>query len=288
MSVFDDGSGPALYVGGVIAGAGGVGANNIARWNGTSWSGVGGGLNDMVTALSVFDDGSGPALYAGGRFGSAGGMPATLVARWDGTSWSAPGGGMTASPSAEVDCLVAFDDGSGPALHAGGIYVGAVDSGDSNLARWGCAKGGATFCFGDAADCPCGNGGAPGRGCDNAQGTGGVELALVAQTTAPNGTTVTGTGFSTMGAPTALVFRSAGLAATPAPFGDGLGCLAPAGVVRLAATTAIAGTSTHAFGHGAMAGAGDFYYQIWYRNTPSAYCTPAAFNLSNGLRISWP
>jgi hypothetical protein len=129
----------------------------------------------------------------------------------------------------------------------------------------------------------------PGRGCDNAQGTGGVALALVAQTTSPNGATVTGTGFSTMGAPTALVFRSNALdPASPVVFGDGLRCLATTPLVRLAATTAAGGTSTHAFGHGAMVGGGDFLYQIWYRNQPAGYCTPLAFNLSNGLRITWP
>jgi hypothetical protein len=50
----------------------------------------------------------------------------------------------------------------------------------------------------------------------------------------------------------------------------------------------VSGSSTHAFGHAAMAGPGTFYYQIWYRNTPSTFCDPfAAFNLSSGARIAW-
>jgi hypothetical protein len=27
-------------------------------------------------------------------------------------------------------------------------------------------------------------------------------------------------------------------------------------------------------------------YQVWYRNA-SAFCTPATFNLTNGLRVTW-
>ena len=90
MEVFDDGSGPALYVGGVFTLAGGSAANNVARWDGSSWSALGSGTNNSVLALKVFDDGSGPALYAGGTFTSAGGGSASRIARWDGTSSFAP------------------------------------------------------------------------------------------------------------------------------------------------------------------------------------------------------
>jgi hypothetical protein len=142
---------------------------------------------------------------------------------------------------------------------------------------------------GALATCPCANPGAPDTGCDNAQATGGVSLALVAQTTSPNGATLQGTGFSTMGAPTAIVIRSNALdPSSPVIFGDGLRCVSASPLVRLAATTAVSGTSVHAVNHGAMAGPGDFYYQVWYRNTPSTYCDPfAAFNLSSGLRLGW-
>jgi hypothetical protein len=149
-----------------------------------------------------------------------------------------------------------------------------------------------TFCNasdGALASCPCTNPGAPDTGCDNAQATGGVALALVAQTTSPNAATLAGSGFSTMGAPTAIVIRSSTLdPSSPLAFGDGLRCISAISLVRLAATTAVSGTSAHAINHGVMAGPGDFYYQIWYRNTPSTFCDPfAAFNLSNGLRIAW-
>ncbi|TWT45101.1 hypothetical protein RAS1_15220 [Phycisphaerae bacterium RAS1] len=73
LTVFDDGSGPALYVGGVFATAGGMPVNYIGKWTGSTWSPLGNGMNfgGAVTALTVFDDGSGPALYAGGHFTTA-------------------------------------------------------------------------------------------------------------------------------------------------------------------------------------------------------------------------
>jgi hypothetical protein len=140
---------------------------------------------------------------------------------------------------------------------------------------------------GSLAACPCANPGAPDAGCDLPQATGGVSLAVLAQTTSPNGATLAGSGFSTMGSPTAIVLRAPALdGAAPVVFGDGLRCVAAVGLVRLAATTAAGGTSQHAFGHGA--GPGSFYYQLWLRSTPSTFCDPAAaFNLSNGRRITW-
>src|SRR6185503_1142814 len=86
LTVFDDGSGPALYVGGNFSTAGGVAANCIAKWDGSSWAALGSGVNSYVDALTVFDDGSGPALYAGGGFLSAGGVAANCIAKWDGSN----------------------------------------------------------------------------------------------------------------------------------------------------------------------------------------------------------
>ena len=88
FSAFDDGHGQALYVGGNFATAGNVTANSIARWNGSSWSALGGGVNDYVKDLAVFDNGS--ALYAVGNFTSAGGSAVNYVAKWNGSSWSRP------------------------------------------------------------------------------------------------------------------------------------------------------------------------------------------------------
>jgi hypothetical protein len=82
ITVLDDGNGPALYAAGYFTTAGGVPASNIAKWDGTQWSTLGSGLNDVARALFTFDDGDGPALFVGGRFSTAGGIPSMHVARW--------------------------------------------------------------------------------------------------------------------------------------------------------------------------------------------------------------
>jgi hypothetical protein len=132
LTVFDDGSGSALYVGGSFTSAGNVGANHIAKWNGVSWSALGSGVDDEVRALAVYDDGSGPALYAGGLFASAGGASAQHIAKWNGSYWSALGNGV----NGEVDALKAFDDGNGAALYAGGAFTIAGTVAANHMAKW--------------------------------------------------------------------------------------------------------------------------------------------------------
>lgn len=75
-------AGDDLYVGGDFRNVGGSGTNRIsasrvAKWNGTSWSALGSGMNESVEALVV----SGKELFAGGRFTTAGGKPALYIAR---------------------------------------------------------------------------------------------------------------------------------------------------------------------------------------------------------------
>jgi len=117
LELYDDGTGPALYVGGRFTTAGGQPANNIAKWDGSSWSTLGSGITDAtnflsVTTLATHDEGSGPQLYVGGRFSNAGGVAATNVAKWNGASWSAVG---DFSPNSFVYALNSFDSGSSPA-----------------------------------------------------------------------------------------------------------------------------------------------------------------------------
>jgi hypothetical protein len=167
----------------------------------------------------------------------------------------------------------------------GGTYQG------DNTTCSGADCGFATFCDasdGALASCPCGNPGDPDSGCDIQQGTGGILLSVThLQTSPPNRATLAGTGFPPASAPAAIAVRAPGIhSASPIVFGDGLRCVGVP-TVRLGVTLATAGTSNHTFGHGSMAGSGDFYYQIWARNTPAMYCTPDAFNLSNGRIITW-
>jgi len=150
---------------------------------------------------------------------------------------------------------------------------------------------GGAFCDasdGALASCPCANPGSPQTGCDIQQGTGGVKLEGLAQRTSPlNRATLQGTGFPSASTPTSIVIRASSLdPAAPVVFGDGLRCIGTP-VVRLAATFASGGTATHVFGHGSMAPTGTNYYQLWFRNTPALFCTPDAFNLSNGETLTW-
>ncbi len=132
------GLGPQLFAGGWFRHVGGIEANSIARWDGTSWAPLGAGVildgeqysfvNAMVFVPHAF--GEGPALFAGGFFDTAGGTPALNVAQWDGKGWSALGSGLDGT----VDALAWFDDGSGPALYAAGIFTMGIREVD--VARW--------------------------------------------------------------------------------------------------------------------------------------------------------
>jgi hypothetical protein len=75
-------------------------------------------------------------------------------------------------------------------------------------------------------------------------------------------------------------------------FGDGLRC-AQGSVVRLGTKTAAGGEARYpgvgdapVSARGGIAQPGSFTYQVWYRNS-AAFCTPSAFNLTNGWRIEW-
>jgi len=125
FEVFDDGTGEALYVGGLFSTAGGVGGPNIARWRGLVWTPVGVGLAGRVRAMFVHNDGTGPALYAGGEFFGG-------VLRWDGISWKTVGSGL----NGPVYALGSFDDGTGNALFAAGQFTVAGGVAVTNIARW--------------------------------------------------------------------------------------------------------------------------------------------------------
>jgi len=69
-----------LVAGGSFGVAGGQSAGRIARWEGTSWSALGGGIQGTVHALSTFQG----DLVVRGSFTQAGGQPAQSIARWTG------------------------------------------------------------------------------------------------------------------------------------------------------------------------------------------------------------
>lgn len=86
LAVFDDGGARVLHAGGSFTTAGGLAAKGVARWDGSGWSALAGGVStgtgsSSVRAPAVFDDGSGATLCAGGSFTISPGRDSHL-ARW--------------------------------------------------------------------------------------------------------------------------------------------------------------------------------------------------------------
>jgi trimeric autotransporter adhesin len=133
LATHDDGTGPALFAAYVGAS---VYTNRLARWTGTEWTDIGQFASSaQIAAMISFDDGSGPALCVGGLFNTVNGGNVTNVARWNGT-W-APMGDELYYPGSfpVVQSLVIHDDGTGPALFAGGVFYGGRHP-TKNFARW--------------------------------------------------------------------------------------------------------------------------------------------------------
>lgn len=108
-----------LVAGGRFNNAGGVPVNFIAKWNGSSWSDLGGGFPGSqvgIFALHVSNN----VLYAGGLFSTAGTVSANSVAKWDGTGWSALGTGVTMNNAAALVLSVMSYDNY---LYAGGEFI---------------------------------------------------------------------------------------------------------------------------------------------------------------------
>ncbi|MEQ1871831.1 MAG: MBG domain-containing protein, partial [Vicinamibacterales bacterium] len=120
-----------VYVGGNFLLAGSTVVNRIAKWDPTTstWSGLGTGMNGLVSALALSSDGS---LYAVGSFTTAGGVPANRVARWDpGTStWSALGAGTN------LAATVVAVDGTGNVYVGGAGTFGNATPGTVRIAKW--------------------------------------------------------------------------------------------------------------------------------------------------------
>lgn len=122
-----------LYVGGSFANAGGAPASNLARWNGSGWSTVGGGSVGGVLCMTNFLGG----VVVGGGFTQStySPQPAVNIASWDGLSMSPFGAGL----DAQVNALEAFQY-PGPfgdhELIAGGYFTHAGGAPANHIARW--------------------------------------------------------------------------------------------------------------------------------------------------------
>ncbi|MBX3377693.1 MAG: hypothetical protein KF678_11905 [Phycisphaeraceae bacterium] len=154
MITWDDGNGPALYIGWTPEESQPpLVREGIARWTGATWASVGGGLYQAISNggsardMVVFDDGTGPALFVLGRFDCAGGpngIPARNIAKWDGQQWHALGAGVGGFP----DHLAVADDGRGPSLFVSGDFSFCGGGQVGRICQWvGCA--GNRQCYAD-------------------------------------------------------------------------------------------------------------------------------------------
>ncbi len=117
-------NGSDFYVGGAFTNAGGITISNLAKWNGTSWSAVGTGMNGGVWAIAS----DGANVYAGGAFTTVGGVSANYIAKWNGSTWSALGLGLNTT----VTAVAIGSDG----IYAGGSFTTAGGTNANRIARW--------------------------------------------------------------------------------------------------------------------------------------------------------
>lgn len=119
-----------LIVGGAFTTAGGISANCIAAWDGSSWWPLGAGISgtlEGVRALTIYNN----KLIAGGNFWKAGDIIANGISAWDGTDWLPLGSGMGGG-SHGVFCLTEYDN----RLVAGGYFTSAGGVSTNHIAVW--------------------------------------------------------------------------------------------------------------------------------------------------------
>jgi len=147
------------------------------------------------------------------------------------------------------------------------------------------------YCFGDGTGttCPCGPPSAPGTGCLNSFGTGGLLASSGASLVSGDSLVLTASGLP----PSSSTLFFQGTTQVSTLFGDGIRCVGGT-VIRLGTETASGGVVSYpGIGDQAVSvrglvppTGGARYYQGWYRNA-AAFCTPSTFNLTNGLSVTW-
>jgi hypothetical protein len=133
LAVFDDGRGPRLMAAGTFSTqTNPVSGGTVAAWDGLAWSGLDSrAYGDGYMVCSTVESGA-AALYVGGDFDTLGGVYANGLARLSATGWSSLHRGFDGA----VNRLIVFDDGSGPALYAGGGFGGIGQLPAFEVAKW--------------------------------------------------------------------------------------------------------------------------------------------------------
>ena len=121
-----------LYIGGSFDIVGELFASSIAKWNGSSWSKLGSGVNGEVRAIVA----TGGDVYVGGNFSMAGGVAANNIAKWDGNSWSALGSGIPTNNAPTLFTTVFSLAVMGPDLYVGGRFTNAGGVSAKSIAKW--------------------------------------------------------------------------------------------------------------------------------------------------------
>ncbi|MGC3970481.1 MAG: hypothetical protein QM775_25035 [Pirellulales bacterium] len=214
-----------VIAGGGFATVGTTPMNHIARWNGTTWSPLGTGVNDYVYALTVLANGD---VIAGGAFTLAGGVNVGGIARWNGAAWSSLAYGFQVFAVESLGRMPNGDlvagVGNGSVQHWDGVSWQQIGSFNGHATGFAVRNGelivaGKTYMgvFHNAAALGRWNG-----GTWTVSTVGAVDTEFTAVTALPNGDLVFGGHFATLGG-VALNNVARWNGSTFAPLGAGLG-----------------------------------------------------------------
>jgi hypothetical protein len=118
-----------IYAGGYFDQAGAQPVGSVARWTGSAWDPIGGGVRRADSLGTIYAMARlGGDLYVAGSFVTAGPGTAANIARWDGTAWHSLGSGLNGTAYA----LTVL----GGRLYAGGQFTNAGTAGASGVAVW--------------------------------------------------------------------------------------------------------------------------------------------------------
>ena len=124
-----------LYVGGSFGGIGGISAHRIAKWDGTTWTGLDktNSNADDVSGVAITGDGS---VFVAGDFNTLGGLDANNIARWvDAESrWRTIGYGLAdSSLSGRITASYVLPDGK---VLVVGDFASAEGKPMNSMATW--------------------------------------------------------------------------------------------------------------------------------------------------------